>query len=168
MTATSITAAHRPTFTARVANLVLRHRITVVAFWAVLLVLGGIAAPRLSQRLGLNFSLPGQPGYVTAKQITQTYGNGGQTTPAIIVVTVPAGQTVSADQAAIARAFDRVREAMPQLRVVDYAATHDPRFVTRDGRTTFAYVFVPQAHGFPGPSPLIGGAIKVAASALPG
>ena len=160
--------SHRPTFTARVATLVLRHRLIVVALWAVLLVSGGIAAPRLSQRLGLNFSLPGQPGYVTAKQITQTYGNGGQTTPAIIVVTVPAGQTVSSDQTAIGGAFDRVRQAMPQLRVVDYAATHDPRFVTRDGRTTFAYVFVPQAHGFPGPSPLVGGAIKVAASALPG
>ena len=49
-----------------------------LAFWLLALVAGGAAAGKVSQRLSTDFSLPGQPGYVTAQQVMRLYGNGGQ------------------------------------------------------------------------------------------
>jgi putative drug exporter of the RND superfamily len=137
---------------ARLAEFVLRHRRIVVVFWLVLLVAGGIGAGRVSKRLTFDFSLPGQAGYETAKQIDNLYGNGGSQPPSILVVTVPAGQSVRGDQSTIAAAFARLRGQEPRLRLVDYAATADPRLITRDGRTTYAYAFSPQARNFNVPS----------------
>src|SRR5262249_5711464 len=84
----------------------------------------------------------------------------------IYVVTVPRGQTVAGDEHRIAAAVQRVRRGLPQLRVVDYAATDDPRFVTADGRTTFAYAFAPQPKGFGSPNVSKAGA-RLLARALP-
>ena len=82
---------------------VLRHRRIVVVFWLVAFLCGGFAASRVSSRLTVDFSLPGQPGYETGLQILHTFGNGGETSPSILVVTVPPGQTVAAEQATIPR-----------------------------------------------------------------
>ena len=146
---------------ARLARVVLRHRKLVVALWLVLLVAGGIGAGRVSDRLTFDFALPGQPGYETAKQIERVYGNGGEQAPSILVVTASRGESVRRDAAAIGTAFQRLRRAQPQVRVVDYASTHDRRFITRDGRTTFALLFAPQPRGFGSPS-----ASKLATGAL--
>ncbi|TMC48422.1 MAG: MMPL family transporter [Chloroflexi bacterium] len=132
----------------RVARLVLRHRRMVFAAWAVLFVAGIGAAGPVSNRLTIDFSLPGQPGYETARQITQAFGNGGQDPPSIAVVTLPAGQSVRADGAALAAAFAQVSRTQPDLRVVDYANTDDPRFITNDGRSTFALLFAPTPKSF--------------------
>jgi len=152
---------------ARVARFVLRHRKAVVAFWLVLLVAGFAGAGRVSQRLTFDFALPGEPGYETAKQIERTYGNGGNQAPSILVVTVPRGETVRGDARTIASGFERVRERQPQLRVVDYAATRDARFVTRDGRTTYALVFSPRPGNFDSPA-ASKRATAVLQTALPG
>ena len=133
---------------ARLAAGVLRHRRAVMIAWLVVFVAGGAAAGKVSNRLKVEFSLPGQPGYETAHRIVGVYGNGGQSTPDVAVVTVPAGQTVSADSAQLAAAFDRARTDVPAVRIVDLALTRDPAFVTRDGRTTWALVLTPEAHGF--------------------
>jgi RND superfamily putative drug exporter len=130
---------------------VLRNRKKVVAFWVVLLVAGVAGAGRVSDRLTFDFALPGEPGYETAQQIERIYGNGGNVAPSILVVTVPGGETVRSDADTIASAFARVRALQPQLRVVDYAATRDSHFVTRDGRTTYALVFAPRPRGFGSP-----------------
>jgi RND superfamily putative drug exporter len=137
---------------ARLARLVLRHRKAVVAVWLALLVAGVAGAGRVSQRLTFDFALPGEPGYETAKQIERTFGNGGNQAPSILVVTVPRGETVRGDARTVASAFQRVRERQPELRVVDYATTRDTRFVTRDGRTTFALVFSPRPRNFDSPA----------------
>ena len=55
---------------------VLRHKLMVVAFWAVVTVIGFIAAPGLSGVLSKDFSLPGQPGYEANQALLQQYGNG--------------------------------------------------------------------------------------------
>jgi RND superfamily putative drug exporter len=133
---------------ARLAAGVLRHRRAVMIAWLVVFVAGGAAAGKVSNRLTVEFSLPGQPGYETAHRIVGVYGNGGESTPDVAVVTVPAGQTVSADATQLAAGFDRARAAVPAVRIVDLALTHDPAFVTRDGRTTWALVLTPEAHGF--------------------
>jgi RND superfamily putative drug exporter len=137
---------------ARLARFVLRHRKAVVAFWLALLVAGFVGAGRVSDRLTFDFALPGEPGYETAKQIERIYGNGGSQAPSILVVTAPRGQSVRGDSHRIASAFERVRVRQPQLRVVDYASTRDSRFVTSDGRTTYALVFSPRPRGFDSPS----------------
>src|SRR5438552_3844372 len=136
---------------ARFARFVLRHRRAVVVCWLVLLVVGGIGAGRVSKRLTFDFSLPGQRGYETAKQIEETYGNGGEAAPSILVVTVPSGDTVAGDSHPIAAALQGLRRELPQLRIVDYASTHDARFVTSDGRTTYAYAFAPRPKGMGAP-----------------
>jgi RND superfamily putative drug exporter len=132
----------------RLSALVLRHRRIVISVWLLLLVAGGAGAGQLSHRLKLDFSLPGQPGYETSAKILHSYGNGAQTPPSILTVTVPPGETARADSGAIAKAFAAARAADRQLRIVDYGATHDPVFLTSDGRTSFAMVFGPQFTSF--------------------
>lgn len=127
----------------RLAAFALRHRRVVIAFWLLVLLVGAASAGQVSKRLSADFSLPGQPGYETARQIIQIYGNGGRSSPSIAVVTVPPGQSVQGDQAAISSAFEQVRKSQPDVRVVDQGATSDPRFVTSDGRATFALLFEP-------------------------
>jgi RND superfamily putative drug exporter len=145
---------------------VVRHRRLVLVFWAIVFVAGGMAAGKVSSRLKVDFSLPGQPGYETAQRILHTYGSGGNSDPGILVVTVPPGQTVAGDGQAIAAAFDAVRASQPALRFVDYGVTRDAAFVTNDGRSTFAYVYTPPAKSFGGVS--LDPAKAELARALPG
>jgi len=56
------------------------------------------------------------------------------------VVTVPDNTTVQEQSDQVAQVFDQLREQVPQARVVDFASTGDERFVSDDGRTTFALV----------------------------
>jgi putative drug exporter of the RND superfamily len=130
---------------------VLGHRRLVIAMWAVLFLAGGYGASHVSKRLTLDFSLPGQPGYETAKKVTHLYGNGGDSPSSVIVVTVPAGQTVRGEQSQIAAAFAHARVASPRSRIVDLAVTGDPRFVTNDGRSTYAILFTPLEKSFGAP-----------------
>ena len=132
----------------RLAAWVLHHRRAVLVLWAVVFVVGGMAAGKVSSRLKVDFSLPGQPGYETGQRLLRTFGNGGDNNPDILVVTAPAGQQVDGDRAAIAAGFDAVRRAEPALRVVDYGVTGDSSFVTNDGRSTFAFLYAPPAHSF--------------------
>jgi putative drug exporter of the RND superfamily len=126
----------------------LRHRRWIIGFWLLILIAGGAAAGRVSQRLSTDFSLPGQPGYETAQKITRIYGNGSGQPPSIITVTVPAGQTVRADTGQIAAAFGKLRRADSQLRIVDYGDTRNPAFITGTGRTTYALLFAPLPRSF--------------------
>jgi len=151
----------------RLAAFVLRHRRVVIVAWLVLLVAGGMAAGKVSKRLSFDFSLPGQPGYETAARIVHTYGNGGDEPPAIVVVSTPTGQDVRGDEHTIAAAFDTVRRAEPSLRVVDLAVSDDSRFVTDDGRSTYALVFTPPATGF-GSDKQLEAAEGIVRRALPG
>jgi RND superfamily putative drug exporter len=121
----------------RLARLVLRHRRLTFLLWVVLFLVGAFAASRVSNRLTVDFSLPGQPGYETAKTIDRLYGNGGQTPPTLLVVSAPR----RLDRARVERAFAGLRERAPMLRVV-------PASTTTDGRTTFAYVFSPLPKSF--------------------
>jgi RND superfamily putative drug exporter len=151
----------------RLAGFVLRHRKRVMAAWAVIFIAGMVAAGAVSNRLSFDFSLPGQPGYETAVQTIRTFGNGGSDAPAIEVVTVPAGQTVQDQTPVIARAFDAARTAAPGVRVVDYASTGDARFVTADGRSTFALLFEPPVTSF-GADTHAAAVEKALRAALPG
>ncbi|GAC1444104.1 MAG: hypothetical protein NVS3B26_11040 [Mycobacteriales bacterium] len=129
---------------------VLRHRKLVVLVWLVVFVAGGIAAGQVSKRLKIDFSLPNQPGTKTAAIIERQFGNGGFTTPFLISVTVPAGQTVTGNEPAVAKAFAAAGDAKPHLRVVDEATTTAGTakgiFRTKDDRTAFALLSYPFQH----------------------
>ncbi len=128
---TAPTVVHQPTFLGRVALAVLAHRRLVLVAWMVLLVLGGAAASAVSNRLSVDFSLPGQPGYETSVKILSIYHNGGENPPSVAVVTVPPGPGARADQARTDAAFAGLRQAQPSLRVVDYGVTHNPALYHR-------------------------------------
>ena len=148
----------------RLARLVLAHRRLVLLFWVLLLPAGIYGASHVSKRLSIDFSLPGQPGYETAKKITHLYGNGGDTDPAVVLVTLPAHQTVAGERAKLATAFDHARAAVPGARIVDYGATGDPRLITNGGRSTFALLFTPveKTFGAPKTPPRVQRALAVA------
>ena len=127
----------------RFAEFVLRHRKLVMVFWLFAFVVGGWAAGQTTDRLSVDFSLPGQPGYETEKQLLEDYGNGGSNPPYLPIVTVPEGETVQEHQAEIDAVFDRIQADVPDVRVVDFSQTQDDVFLTDDGRTTYALVYPP-------------------------
>jgi RND superfamily putative drug exporter len=131
----------------------------------VLFLAGAATAGQLSNRLTLDFSLPGQPGYQTEQQLLGTFGQIANNS-LVAVVTVPPGETVAGDRAKVGAMFDTVRRQVPQVRVVDYASTGgDPRLVTKDGRSTFGLVFIPQPQGFgPGVQDKVEPALRQAAT----
>ena len=63
---------HRPArvMMTSLTGFVLRHRRWVIGLWVLVLFAGGAAAGTVPQRLSTDFSLPGQPGYETAQQMT--------------------------------------------------------------------------------------------------
>src|SRR5829696_7582591 len=140
-----VTITVRPVET--LARLVLRHRLLVSLAWLALFVAGGLAASPATDRLTFDFSLPGQPGYQAEEQLIDTFGTTTADT-LVPVITVPAGQTVQQRAADIAKVFDTVRTQVPQARIVDLGSTGDARFVTDDGRRTFALVQGPMPEGF--------------------
>jgi putative drug exporter of the RND superfamily len=166
-TPTTMTTGGPPQGTiASVARFVLAHRRAVMIGWLVVFVAGAMGASHVSKRLSLDFSLPGQPGYETARQIIHTYGNGGDEPPAILVVGAPTGQTIRGEQAELARAFARVRAHARALRLVDYVNTADPSLIAADDRSTYAFLFTPQEHSFGAPK-LAQNAERTLAASLP-
>jgi len=137
----------------RWAEFVLMHRKWVVLFWLVIMVSGVVAAGQVNKRLTIDFSLPGEPGTEAAHQIKQTFGNGGDTAPYLISVTMPSGQTISGHEAEVADAFATVGREVPRLRVVDESTTGDRNaFRTKDDRTAYAlafYFFNPTPNALP-------------------
>jgi len=130
----------------QLAALVLRHRRLIFAFWLLALLAGGAVAGRTTERLSVDFSLPGQPGDAAERQMAREYGVSTFDT-LVATVTVPQGETVT-DRADDVRAvFDAVRAAAPQARVVDGPAAGGARFATDDGRTAFALVQGPLQQG---------------------
>jgi putative drug exporter of the RND superfamily len=122
----------------------LRHRRPVVAAWIVLTVIGALTVSSATSRLTHGFATPGTPGYDANDHIWKRFGIAGDEQPTIAVLTLPPGQTMhaAAGRSAAARAFAGAARA-GHLAVADYATTHDPRLVSRDGRRTWALIDMP-------------------------
>jgi RND superfamily putative drug exporter len=147
---------------------VLRHKALVTLFWVVVAAVGVMTISGTTHRMTNNFSMPGQA-FKVDNQIASQYGNGGSQAPYVPVITVPAGQKVTDPgvAAATGRAFAALARAIPGVRIADYATSHDPAFVTRDGRSTFALVYTAPVTGFGGPNlgPVMEHAVTAAAPA---
>src|SRR6266704_3571483 len=127
----------------RLSGWLLRHKLVVLGVWLVVLLVGVVLAPAVSQRLSTDFSLPGQPGYQANLAIAETYGSGGHAHPIVPVITLPPGVTVDTPgvREALGRGFASVAAALP-ARVVSYASSGDRRLVSADSRTTYGLVFL--------------------------
>ena len=136
-----------------ITRFVLRHKALVTLFWVVVAAVGVMTISGTTHRMTNDFAMPGQA-FKVDNQIASQYGNGGSQAPYLPVITVPAGQKVTDPAVArtTGRAFAAVAGAIPGVRIADYATTHDPAFVTRDGRSTFALVYTAPVDGFAGPS----------------
>jgi putative drug exporter of the RND superfamily len=133
----------------RSARFVLRHRWWVIGFWIISLLAGGVAASKVPNRLSFDFSLPGQEGYQTEVKLAEAYGVGPYV-GYIPVFTAPGGEKITEHRADITAVTDQLR-AIPSLQVLDYGGTGDSRFVTHDGRSSFALIYEPQPNGFVDP-----------------
>jgi RND superfamily putative drug exporter len=149
----------------RLAHVVIRHRRIVFGAWIALFLAGIFAAGVVPGRLGVDFSLPGQPGDTAEKHLVEAYGTSSFDTY-IAVVTVPQGQTIEANKDKVEQVIKTAADTFPKVRLVDLASTGDPAFVTKDGRTTFALIQQPQPTSFtPGPEAKLGDVMAQAAKA---
>jgi putative drug exporter of the RND superfamily len=138
----------RTTF-GRIAVFVLHHRRWVMIAWLLITIAGVVGVGRVQSRLSVDFSLPGQPGYDTAKQLSQVYGaNGTLGFTSIGVLTPPSGHTAVGETASLGAAAAAIEHSIPGARVVDYANTHDTRFIGSNHRTSVAIIFSPPPTSF--------------------
>jgi RND superfamily putative drug exporter len=128
---------------------VLDHKRLVLGFWLVVTIAAFAAIQPAGNALSQQFSVPGREGFETNKELGEIYGNGGDVAPIVPVVKLPKGKTV--DSPGITRELDtalaRVEAALPEARTASYASTRDRAFVSDDGRTTFAVVYIPAKGG---------------------
>jgi RND superfamily putative drug exporter len=122
---------------------VLGHKLLVVALWLVLATAGVLTSGSVAGRLTTSFAMPGDASRADAA-IVAKYRSGVQD-PVVPVLTVPAGKKITDPdvRAEVGRVFAAIGRSVPAARVVDYATTGDPAFVTADGRSTFALVSTP-------------------------
>lgn len=117
---------------------VLRHKRLVVGLWLAITIGALAAVGPAGKALSQQFDLPGQEGYEVNRQLIETYGSGGDIAPLVPVVTLPAGKTVDAQVTRqFAAGLERVQRAVPGSRI-----TRDPAFVSDDGRTAFALMYI--------------------------
>ncbi|MBA3379289.1 MAG: MMPL family transporter, partial [Chloroflexia bacterium] len=128
-----------------VSRFVLRHKAWVAGFWLAMVVVAVALMPTVFDRLSEDFSVPDTESNQAITELTGIYGNNGTSNPLVPVVTLPEGTTVESGgvRDELLAIESRVLEARPEARVVSYASTGDPAFVSEDGRTTFALVYLP-------------------------
>jgi putative drug exporter of the RND superfamily len=129
---------------------VLRRRRLIGVFWLLAFMIGGYASAVLSSHLSMSFDIPGTHSDIADAAIIAKYRSGGSEVPLVPVIRLPAGTTITqprtrVDLLAGFAAVERIG-ASPSAgasRVVSYANTGNPGFVSADGRTTFGLIFTP-------------------------
>src|SRR5258708_4963542 len=129
----------------KISGFLLRHRGLVGLAWLVITIVGVVVAPSLSSRL--------QPGthlntaaYNANVQIAKQYG-GVTENPGVLVLNLPAGQTVASPQAAAElKAVDAaLAKSAPDMRTVSYATTGSQALVGTGGTSTIVLAYPPHA-----------------------
>lgn len=124
------------------ARALLRHRKAAGLFWLAVAVAGIALVGPIAGRLSASTAFPGLPSDEAGLAIDHAYGNGGNNSPTVTVVTLPAGERVespagSAKVSAIFAALDADRWP----RAVFYPSVKDPRLVSWDGRAALGLIF---------------------------
>jgi len=97
----------------RLSRFVLAHRVAVSLFWLAITVVGFATVATTTNRLSVQFSVPGREGFETSARIQQLYGISNEYESIVAVVQLPQGTTADSpgvlDQL---RAFDaRIQSA---------------------------------------------------------
>jgi RND superfamily putative drug exporter len=125
---------------------ILAHRRLVVGFWVLITVVGIATAGAATKAMDQKFSVPGREGWDTNVDIAEHYGGtGGQGSPLVPVVTLPAGRTASdpAVRSELQAIETKIAKALPGTRTAGYGSTQDKSFISKDGRTAFAVAYPP-------------------------
>ena len=128
---------------------VLGHKRLVLGLWLAVVIAAFAALQPANDALSQQFNVPGREGYETNQELGKIYGVGGDISPLVPVVTLPQGTTVDSPgvRRQLGAALAKVEAALPEARTASYASTGDRTFVSEDGRTTFALVYIPAKGG---------------------
>ena len=144
-----MTTTETPTSMAGLTRWVLDHKRIVVGFWLLVTIAAFAAIGPAGSALSQQFNIPGREGFETNEELAAIYGTGGDVAPIVPVVTLPEGTTVDSPgvRAQLDAALAKVEAALPEAMTASYASTGDRAFVSDDGRTTFALVYIPAKGG---------------------
>jgi RND superfamily putative drug exporter len=128
---------------------VLDHKRLVLGFWLAVTIAAFAAIGPAGSSLSQQFNIPGREGFETNKELAEIYGAGGDVAPIVPVVTLAEGKTVDSPgvREELAAALSKVEAALPESMSASFASTGDRAFVSDDGRTTFALVYIPAKGG---------------------
>src|SRR4051794_509484 len=113
----------------RITAWVLAHKRVVVGFWLVVTLVGIASAGPATKALKQKFSVPGKEGWETNLVIARDFnGTGGNGSPLVPVVTLPAGKTVKSPgvRVQLERIEQRLRRALPRSRRAGDGADPEP------------------------------------------
>src|SRR5512132_816830 len=125
---------------ARIARLVIRHRLLVVGVWIVLTFVGAFSAAKLSNRWFQSFSIPGFSAYEANQRTLKTFGT-GELPPIVPVFTAPGKDITKVP--GIERAIERTSQAVPGSRTGDWFDTRSDMYLSRDRHTMVATIYPP-------------------------
>ena len=128
---------------------ILGHKRLVVAAWLVVVIAAFAAVGPAGSALSQQFNVPGREGFETNKELAAIYGSGGDVAPIVPVVQLPPGTTVDSPGVSeqLRAALAKIEVVLPEAMTASYASTGDRAFVSDDGRTTFALVYIPAKGG---------------------
>lgn len=135
---------------AAITRWVLAHKKIIAFSWIIITIAAFAAIQPTVDALSEEFSVPGREGFEANREVLVTYGTGGAVSPIVPVVTLPEGTTIDSPGVVeeLEAGLAKVEDALDESRIVSYASTADPVFVSDDGRTTYAIVFIPESLGF--------------------
>src|SRR5919109_921772 len=125
---------------ARVARLVIRHRLLVVGAWILLTVIGAFSTTRLADRWFQSFSIPGYSGYEANQRTLKVFGSGEQA-PLVAVFTSPSKDVTQVQ--GIRRAIDATAHVVRGSRTGSWFETHSNMYLSPDRHTMVATIYPP-------------------------
>ena len=128
----------------KLTSAVLRHRVLVLVAWIALTVVGGLFVGQANRGLSHTFATPGLAGYDANQAMLRQLGLDGGEPVVIAVLRLPAGQSMrtASGQANAARVF-AAPAGRGHVGLIDYGTSRDPRFISPDGRSTWALYDMP-------------------------
>jgi putative drug exporter of the RND superfamily len=149
----------------RLAHFIVRRRYWVIGFWVGLTIFGVFAASQVSKRWYQSFSIPGYSGYVANQQALKIFKTGEK--PPLVAVFHTNGDVTK--EAGIEKAVIAAAKINPPYRVSSYWTTgHNPAYVSRDGHTTFAEIYLPGNENFSAKVRITQAAAALQANSPPG
>ncbi len=111
-------------------------------FWLTVAIVGIALVGPIAGRLTSSDVLTGLPSYQAGLAIMHTYGNGGDNTPIVAVITLPGSERVDspAGRAAIDATFATL-DSQRALRVLSYPAVNDAHLISPNGHAALGLVF---------------------------